>query len=82
MASMTDGCKDYVDPRRWKALADAKRESVRAMTPEKRFARSAELSEFMRQAIPGWPDQALRDADLASHLRVCALLARFDDRRR
>ncbi len=33
-----------------------------------------ELYEAVRQMRPNWPDEATRRADLASHLRVRALL--------
>jgi hypothetical protein len=43
---------------------------------------AGELWRQMRLQDPAWPSAELRDADLAAHVRVAALLRRADPTRR
>lgn len=49
----------------------------RAARPvDQRFAMAIGLYEAAKATLPGWPDEATRHADLASHRRVRSLLDR------
>ncbi len=69
------GLRAFVD-RDWSIVARATREARAAMPVEEKVRIAIELFEAAQRAVPGWPDDATRRADLAHHLRVRALLDR------
>jgi hypothetical protein len=66
--------------RDWSALADAKRdywaEQYRTRGPEAARRASLLLLEHARHIQPGFPTEADRSADLASHIETCDRLDR------
>ena len=62
--------RDWAAPERLSRVARA----AQAVADKVRI--SVALYEAMQSAVSGWPDEADRRADLASHLRVKALLER------
>lgn len=60
--------------RDWGAPERLARRARAAQPVEEKVRIAVELYEAARAAVPGWPDEATRRADLESHLRVRALL--------
>lgn len=69
------GLRAFVD-RDWSVVAWATREARAALPTQQKVRIAIELYEAARRAVPGWPDDATRRADLAHHLRVRSLLDR------
>ena len=62
--------------RDWGAPARLARRQRATLPVEQKIRLAIELYEATRATRPDWPDDATRRADLASHLRVRALLDR------
>ena len=62
--------------RDWGAPARLARRQRATLPVSQRIALAIDLYEATRATRPDWPDDATRRADLATHLRVRALLDR------
>ena len=62
--------------RDWDAPARLARKHRAALPVEQKVRLAIDLYEAARAARPEWPGEAVRRADLATHLRVRALLDR------
>jgi hypothetical protein len=64
--------------RDWAAIADAKAAFWASRKPSMTPVEALEIAEMLRQHVlrvqPNWPDDAEREADLAVHVRVSAVL--------
>ena len=65
--------------RDWQAPERLARGPRAKQSVQHKVALAIELYEASRVSCPGWPDEATRQADMASHVRVCALLRRAAD---
>jgi hypothetical protein len=78
---VTRGIRDFMT-RDWAAarrLKDAYwSDRITRLGPLEGLRIAGELQRQMRLQDPSWPSRESREADLASHLRVAALLRRVD----
>ena len=65
--------------RDWEAPERLARRHRAGLPVEQKVRLAIDLYEAARAARPEWPSEAIRRADLATHLRVRALLDRADD---
>lgn len=65
--------------RDWAAPERLSRRARAARPVAERIQVAVALYEAFRAAVPGWPDEATRRADLAHHQRLRALLDRARD---
>lgn len=82
---VTRGIRDFV-ARDWEAVRESKdaywADRIERMGPEEALRVADELRRQMLQCAADWPDDASRQADLESHVRLAALLRRADPSRR
>jgi hypothetical protein len=82
---VTRGIRDYVG-RDWAAVRWSKEaywgERIARLGPAEGFRVAEELRRQMLLQDPVWPDEASRQADLMSHVRVAALFRRAAATRR
>lgn len=65
--------------RDWEAPARLARAARARLPVDHKLRLAAELREAARSVRPGWPDEKDREADLAGHRRLRALLERAAD---
>jgi hypothetical protein len=82
---VTRGIRQFVS-RDWSAVRASKDaywgERIAQLGPTEGLRIADELRRQMLAIDPGWPDEAHRQADLMSHVRVAALLRRAAPTRR
>lgn len=82
---ITRGIREYV-ARDWLAARDAKDDywstRIASLGPLEAFRIGEGLRRQARLQTPSWPDAEDRREDLASHVRVAALLCRASSTRR
>jgi hypothetical protein len=78
---LTRGIREFVD-RDWAGARDRKddywAERIATLGPAEGLRIAGELRAQVLAMHPGWPAAADRDADLASHIRLCDLFRRAD----
>jgi hypothetical protein len=77
--STRDNIRSYAH-REWSALEELKRahwaERFRVEGPDATWNAGQALRKWAEAQLPGWPAPAAREEDLATHIRVKALLDR------
>lgn len=83
--SVARGIRDYLS-RDWESVREAKErywaDRIDRLGPGEALRVADELRRHVMLQVPGWPTAAERDEDLATHIRVAALLRRADRTRR